>query len=337
MVAPEEKKGNSTTVLRPGFVQRKWQRCGRAYDSSRAPQSSRRWGARRPRACGRRGAAQVPLCASGPRGAPSTDVPMRACARGGARDEETRCCLTDAVCCGVQSWRRGANVGSTESALRLNRTAAAGRVGLVHGCRVMMSRTRITGSGCAAMHVRGGEERGAPQSLSNPSASAPSLPRPDRSPLRQVGQDQAACLARARDYHAQVRTRARMTVPLLGPPACVGGGVAWCNGSCLSHTSFEQCQNDESLPVLARFQPISFAPPPPTPPRAKSRTCTHARTQTHARKHTHIRAYTQRDRHARTHTHTHSFIPSGASAFYPVLLCVCARYYREHVSHASCT
>jgi len=68
-------------------------------------------------------------------------------------------------------------------------------------------------------------KEGAPPSLvGNPPAFAPSFPRPDRSPLRQVGQDQAACLARARDYHAQVRTRARMALPVLRPPACVWGG-----------------------------------------------------------------------------------------------------------------
>jgi hypothetical protein len=91
-----------------------------------------------------------------------------------------------------------------------------------------MSRTRIAGSGCAAIHVRGGAGGGLLRSCL---ASAPSLPRPDRSPLRQVGHDQAACLARARDYHAQVRTRARMALPVLGPPACVcGGGVRGVTG-----------------------------------------------------------------------------------------------------------
>ncbi len=227
------------------------------------------------------------------------------------------------MCCGVQSWRRGANVGSTESALRLNRTAAAGRVGLVHGCRMMMSRTRITGSGCAAMHVRGGEERGAPQSLSNPSASAPSLPRPDRSPLRQVGQDQAACLARARDYHAQVRTRARMTVPLLGSPACVGGlrGVTGVASPTRPLSSVKMTSHCLSSPGSSLFP----SPPPRLPPRAQN----HARARTHARKHTHANTRTyahthsETDTHARTHTHTVSFHQEQAP--FTRCFCVCAR------------
>ena len=101
-----------------------------------------------------------------------------------------------ALCC-VQSGPRGASAGSTASARQ------RGRRGAVAGCRRMTSRTLIAGSGCAPLRMRAGAAKGS-----------------DRSLLQQVGQDEGACLARARDYHAQVCTHAPRVVQLLCPTTC---------------------------------------------------------------------------------------------------------------------